>query len=75
MEWLIAMLVIFVLLALICSAAEVIENQKEQINKLHLECESYLQTLSKSDIIPATVVEDKIKQMNKKYGEVKLNIK
>ena len=74
MEWLIAMLVIFTLLALICSSAKIIKEQKEQINKLHLECESYLQTLSKSDIIPVTVAEEKIKQMNQKYGEIKLRI-
>lgn len=60
---------------IIADMGKTINQQKEQINKLHLECESYLQTLSKSDIIPATVVENKINQMNKEYGEIKLRIK
>ena len=54
---------------------EAIIEQKGQIDKLHLECENYLQLLAKENIIPEIIVEGKIKQMNKKYGEVKLRIK
>ena len=75
MEWLIAMLIIFVAAYMMCSILEVILEQKVQIDKLHLECENYLQLLAKENIIPEIIVEGKIKQMNQKYGEIKLRIK
>ena len=73
-------LVIFILgiivLAIAISVLQIeTETQKSQIDKLHLECENYLQLLAKENIIPEIIVEGKIKQMNKKYGEIKLRIK
>lgn len=72
-------IMILVIAAVAFSIMLIMQNEinkyQEQIDKLHLECENYLQILSKEDIIPEIIVEGKIKQMNKKYGEVKLNIK
>lgn len=73
-------LVIFILgiivLAIAISVLQIeTETQKGQIDELHLECENYLQLLAKENIIPEIIVEGKIKQMNKKYGEIKLRIK
>ena len=74
MEWLI-ILVIFVMIYVICCLAELIKQQEEQIDTLHLECESYLQTLVNENLIPHNIAESKIKQMNDKYGQIKLRIK
>lgn len=72
-------IMILVIAAVAFSIMLIMQNEinkyQEQIDKLHLECENYLQILSKENIIPEIIVEGKIKQMNKKYGEVKLNIK
>lgn len=54
---------------------EEINEQKQQIDKLHYENENYLKILSNADILPEEKVKQKIKQMNDKYGEVKLRIK
>lgn len=52
-----------------------INEQQESIDKLHLECENYLKVLAQVGAIPEELLNQKIRQMNKKYGEVKLNIK
>lgn len=54
---------------------EEINEQKQQIDKLHYENENYLRLLSQEDILPEEKVKEKIQQMNEKYGEVKLKIK
>lgn len=54
---------------------EEIKEQQHQIDKLHYENENYLKILSNADILPEEKVKQKIKQMNDKYGEVKLRIK
>jgi len=54
---------------------EEINEQKQQIDKLHYENENYLKILSDMDVLPKDKANQKIKQMNEKYGEVKLRIK
>lgn len=54
---------------------EEIKEQQHQIDKLHYENENYLKILSNADILPEEKVKQKIKQMNDKYGKVKLRIK
>lgn len=54
---------------------EEINEQKQQIDKLHYENENYLKILSDMDVLPKDKANQKIKQMNEKYGEVKLKIK
>ncbi len=75
MELVIFILGIIVLAIAISVLQEENEKQKQQLDKLHLECENYLQLLAKENIIPEIIVEGKIKQMNNKYGEIKLKIK
>lgn len=45
---------------------------KQQINKLHLENESYLNLLMQENLIPEKLGIEKINSMNKNYGEVKI---
>lgn len=52
-----------------------INEQQESIDKLHFECENYLMTLAQVGAIPEELLKQKIRQMNNKYGKVKLNIK
>ncbi len=54
---------------------EEINEQKQQIDKLHYENENYLKILSDMDVLPKDKAYQKIKQMNEKYDEVKLRIK
>lgn len=51
------------------------DTQKSQIDKLHFECENYLKVLAEVGAIPEELLKQKIKQMNQKYGEIKLKIK
>lgn len=73
-------LVIFILgiivLAIAISVLQIeTETQKSQIDKLHFECENYLKVLAEVGAIPEELLKQKIKQMNQKYGEIKLKIK
>lgn len=52
-----------------------INEQQESIDKLHFECENYLMVLAQVGAISEELLKQKIRQMNNKYGEVKLNIK
>ncbi len=52
-----------------------INEQQESIDKLHFECENYLKVLAQVGAIPEELLKQKIKEMNNKYGKVKLNIK
>lgn len=77
MEWyyLIILLLATTVFWIIYDMQQEIAEHKDQIDKLHLECENYLQLLSRENIIPEIITEEKVKQMNKKYGEIKLKIK
>ena len=74
-------IVIFVLLiaasafSIMLVMQEEIKEQQHQIDKLHYENENYLKILSDMDVLPKDKANQKIKQMNDKYGEVKLRIK
>ena len=74
-------IVIFILLiaasafSIMLIMQEEIKEQQHQIDKLHYENENYLKILSNADILPEEKAKQKIKQMNDKYGEVKLRIK
>ena len=69
------LLIVAVAFSIMLIMQEEINEQKHQIDKLHYENENYLKILSNADILPEEKVKQKIKQMNDKYGEVKLRIK
>ena len=77
MEWYYLMILLIAALAFLIMRVmqEEINEQKQQIDKLHYENENYLKILSDMDVLPKDKANQKIKQMNEKYGEVKLRIK
>lgn len=77
MEWYYLMILLIAAVAFLIMRVmqEEINEQKQQIDKLHYENENYLKILSDMDVLPKDKANQKIKQMNEKYGEVKLRIK
>ncbi len=77
MEWyyLMILLIAAVGFGIIYEMQKEINMQEKQIDKLHYENENYLKILSDMDVLPKDKANQKIKQMNEKYGEVKLRIK
>lgn len=47
----------------------------KHINKLHFENENYLKALLVAELIPKSLVDNKINQMNKEYGKVEIEIR
>lgn len=67
-------IIIVVLIVVIYYLINKNKEQKRIINLLHLESEGYLNLLSDVGAMPENLIKNKIDQLNKKLGKVKVKL-